>query len=231
MRAQKLREEVPEKERDKHFNTIRSVIPMKQEWRVKEKIVIPAPTASDDDMDLLDDDESLFIKDGSPPPIDMDINMVFMLPVEFRGAEEEVAHMCLGPKEATFKKPEESSQHLKSLYVRGHIDGKSISRMLIDGSTADILMLYFIFNKLGRDDDELVKTNLTLNGVRGNLMEARGIVSMELTVGSKSLATMFFIIEEQGNYSGILGRDWIHTNHYVHSTLHQFLIQWINDEI
>jgi hypothetical protein len=30
--------------------------------------------------------------------------------------------MCLDPKKAVFKKPEESSQHLKSLYIRGHID-------------------------------------------------------------------------------------------------------------
>jgi hypothetical protein len=74
-------------------------------------------TASDDDMDLLDDDESLLIKDGSPTPTGMDINMVFMLPAEFRCAEEEVAQMCLSPKEAMFKKPEESSQHMKSLYV------------------------------------------------------------------------------------------------------------------
>jgi hypothetical protein len=42
----------------------------------------------DDDMDLLDDDESLLIKDGSPLPTDMDINMVFTLPAEFRGVEE-----------------------------------------------------------------------------------------------------------------------------------------------
>jgi hypothetical protein len=40
-------------------------------------------TASDDDMDLLDNDESPLIKDGSPPSIDMDINMVFMLSTEF----------------------------------------------------------------------------------------------------------------------------------------------------
>jgi hypothetical protein len=52
MRAQKLREEGTEKERDEHFNAIRSVIPMKQEWRVKEKTGTPAFTASDDDMDL-----------------------------------------------------------------------------------------------------------------------------------------------------------------------------------
>jgi hypothetical protein len=30
-------------------------------------------------------------------------------------------------------------------------------------------------------------------------MEARGIISMELTVGSKSLADVFFVVEVQGN--------------------------------
>jgi hypothetical protein len=64
---------------------------MKQEWRVKEKVDAPAPTASYDDMDLLDDNEALLIKDGSLSSIDMDINMVFMLPTEFRGVEKEVA--------------------------------------------------------------------------------------------------------------------------------------------
>jgi hypothetical protein len=38
-------------------------------------------------------------------------------------------------------------------------------------------------------------------------MEARDVVSMKLTVGSKSLITLFFIIEVQGNYSVILDRD------------------------
>jgi hypothetical protein len=51
-------------------------------------------------------------------------------------------------------------------------------------------------------------------------MEARGVVSMELTVGSKSLATAFFVVEVQGNYSVILGHDWIHANHCIPSTLH-----------
>jgi hypothetical protein len=51
-----LREEAAEKERDECFNTIWSVIPMKQEWRVKEKANTPA---SNNDMDLLDDDVSV----------------------------------------------------------------------------------------------------------------------------------------------------------------------------
>jgi hypothetical protein len=85
-----LKEDATKKERDEHFNTIRPMFPMKQEWRVKEKAGIHAPTISDDDMDLLDNDESPLIKDGSLPLTGMDINMVFMLPTEFKGIEEEV---------------------------------------------------------------------------------------------------------------------------------------------
>jgi hypothetical protein len=85
MRAHKLKEDATKKEIDEHFNTIRLMFPTKQEWRVKEKADIPAPTTSNDDMDLLDDDESPLIKDGSLPPISMDINMVFALPAEFKG--------------------------------------------------------------------------------------------------------------------------------------------------
>jgi hypothetical protein len=198
---------------------------------VKEKANTPAPMTSDDDMDLLDDNEAPWIKDGSLPLTSMDVNMVFTLPVKFRGAEEEVAQICLGPKEVVFEKLKESSQHLKPLYVRGHIDRKLISRMLVDGGTVVNLMSYSIFKKLGREDDELVKTNLMLNSVGGNLMEAQGVISTELTIGSKSLTTAFFIVEEQGNYSVILGRDWIHSNHCISSTLHHFLIQWVNDKI
>jgi hypothetical protein len=105
------------------------------------------------------------------------------------------------PQGGHFEKPEESSQHMKLLYIRDHLEGKLVSRMLIDGDIAVNLMLHSIFMKLGREDDKLMKTNLTINGVGGggNLMEAQGVISMELTVGSKSLATMFFIIEVQGH--------------------------------
>jgi hypothetical protein len=109
MRVQKMRKEAVEKERDGYFNIIRPVIPMKQEWRVEEKVDTPAPTTSDNDMDLLDDDEAPLIKDGSPPPTGMDSNMVLTLSAEFRGMEEEVAQMCLSPKEVVFEKPKESS--------------------------------------------------------------------------------------------------------------------------
>jgi hypothetical protein len=85
------------------------------------------------------------------------------------------------PKEAMFEKPEESCQHLKLLYIQGNIDGKLISRRLVDGGAVVNLMMYSIFKKVGREDDELVKTNLTLINVGGNPVEAQSVISMELT--------------------------------------------------
>jgi hypothetical protein len=148
----------------------------------------------------------------------MDINMVFTLPTEFRGVEE-FAQICLDPKEVVFKKPKKSSQHLKPLYIQGHIDRRPIYMMLIDDCATVNLMLYSIFKKLRREDDKLVKTILTLNDMGGNPMEIRDIVYMELTVGSKSQAAAFFIIKLQGNYSIIFRRDWIQANRCVPSTV------------
>jgi hypothetical protein len=108
MTVQKMREEAIV-ERNEYFNIIWPGILTNQEWKVREKVNTPTPTTSNDDMDLLDDNEALMIKDGSPPPTDMDINMVSMLPAELWGIEEEVAQMCLSPMEAMFKKPELSS--------------------------------------------------------------------------------------------------------------------------
>jgi hypothetical protein len=52
--------------------------------------------------------------------------------------------------------------------------------MLVDGGATINLMPYYIFMKHGREDDKLMKTNLTHNGVGGNSMEARSVVSLEL---------------------------------------------------
>ena len=77
-----------------------------------------------------------------------------------------------------------------------------------------------------------MKTNMVLNGFEGKeKTEAKGVMCMELTMRSKTLATTFFIAEVQGNYNVILGRDWVHANQCVPSTMHQFLIQWVDDEV
>jgi hypothetical protein len=103
--------------------------------------------------------------------------------------------------------------------------------MLVDCGAIVNVMPYLLYKKLGGTDDELVKTNMTITGVGGTPILARGIANMELTVGSKTLATAFFVVDVQGSYNLILGRDWIHANCCVPSSLHQFLIQWVGDAV
>jgi hypothetical protein len=106
--------------------------------------------------------------------------------------------------------------------VHGHIDGILIAKKLVYGGVTVNLMHYSLYRKLGKRDDELVKTNMTLSGVGTHTsIKPKGVTSVELTIGTKTLAAAFFITDVEGNYNLILGRDWILANQCVPSTLHQ----------
>ena len=91
--------------------------------------------------------------------------------------------------------------------------------MPVDSGAIVNLMLNSLYKKLGGMDEELIKTNMTVSGVGGgDPIGAKGVALMELTVGSKTIATAFFVSEVQGNFSRILGRDWIHDNQCVPAT-------------
>jgi hypothetical protein len=72
---------------------------------------------------------------------------------------------------------------------------------------------------------------MMLRDFGGNASQTRGALNVELTIGSKTLPTTFFIIDRKGSYSLLLGRDWIHDNCSVPSTMHQCLIQWQGDDV
>jgi hypothetical protein len=65
--------------------------------------------------------------------------------------------------------------------MKGHINAKPISHMLVDGGAIVNLMPYSLFKKLGGSDDEWIKTNMIVSGVGGGEpMGAKGVISMEL---------------------------------------------------
>jgi hypothetical protein len=105
--------------------------------------------------------------------------------------------------------------------------------MLVDNGGSVNLMPYSLYKKLGGSDEELIKTKRTIKGIGSRKpILAKGLALMKLTIGSKTLATVFFVAAKvQGSYSLILGRGWIHGNLCVPSSLHRFLIQWVDDEV
>jgi hypothetical protein len=54
---------------------------------------------------------------------------------------------------------------------------------------------------------------------------------MDLTVGSKTVPTSFFIVNSKSTYTVLLEREWIHANCCIPSMMHQCLIQWDGDEV
>ena len=70
-----------------------------------------------------------------------------------------------------------------------------------------------------------------LKDFEGPVSPARGAICVDLIIGSKTLPTTFFVINGKGSYSTLLGRDWIHANYCIPSTMHQCVVQWIGDSV
>ena len=105
------------------------------------------------------------------------INMVFIMPKEFMAPDDEglepeleeaMAQLNLEPLPVTFEKPEDDKrQHLKALFLKGFVDGKPVTKMLVDGGAAVNIMPYVMLRKLGKSQDDLTKTDMMLKDFEG----------------------------------------------------------------
>jgi hypothetical protein len=103
--------------------------------------------------------------------------------------------------------------------------------MLVDTGAVVNIMPDSVLRRLGRSAGDLIKTNVTLSDFNGQTSEAQGILSVDLTVGSKTVPTSFLIVNSKSTYTILLGRDWIHANFCIPSMMHQCLIQWDGNEV
>ena len=112
--------------------------------------------------------------------------MAFLLPSEFKAPVdqevysdfdeseyEEIAAQLTLIQQAIFDKPIKH-RHLKALYVGGFVDGKPMSKMLVDGGASVNLMPYTTFCKLGNGPEDLIETDMMLKNFGGNTFKTRG---------------------------------------------------------
>ena len=145
---------------------------------------------------------------------------------------DQIAKLALDSMTAIFENPaDDERQHLKALFVKGRVDGQPMTKILIDGGAAINIMPYAVYRKLGKGYQDLTKTDMMLKNFEGNVSPVKGAICVELTIGSKTLPTTFFVISGKGAYNLLLGRDWIHVNCCIPSTMHQCLVQWVGDKI
>ena len=70
--------------------------------------------------------------------------------------------------------------------------------MLVDGGVAVNIMPYVMLRKLGKSQDDLTKTDVMLKDFEVVVSLALGALCVDLTIGSKTLPTTFFVINGKG---------------------------------
>jgi hypothetical protein len=205
LRAKEIQEKAQEEERNRWFNQERPMKRSGKTWKEKRIEREEKGEGSGEDCDLQG-------REGLPCT---EINMVFELPKEFHLPEDIGAQLDLGAERAVFEKPELLGQHMRALYIKGHLDGMPINRMLVDGGACINIMPWSLFSKLGHKEEELSKTNTMLIGFSGEASDAKGIISKELMVSSKTVPTAFFVGQIQCLVRPRL--DTCHRMHPIHS--------------
>jgi hypothetical protein len=78
----------------------------------------------------------------------MDANVIYLSSVDYSlVVDEEAAEKSFGPCDTVFQRLKDTENHLKSLYIRGHLDGTPISQMLVDGGAIINLIPYFFSSR------------------------------------------------------------------------------------
>ena len=95
-------------------------------------------------------------------------------------------------QQAIFDKPVKH-QHLKALYVKGFVDGKPMSKILVDRGASINMMPYTTFRKLGKGPEDLIETTMMLKDFGGNVFKTKGAINVELTIGNYRLVVLFMI--------------------------------------
>jgi hypothetical protein len=207
----------------------------KKTWREKCLAREENGTDGNDNQDEHEAGESSVAKNGEantqPDTKTLGINMVFLIPAVFRAPEAKITKLCAGAERAVFERSANPVAHMKPLYIRGHLEGTPLGCMMVDGGASVNILPLALFEMLEHKGDDLKQTNMSLSGFSRESAEAKDIISKELTVGSKMVPTYFFVVDVKGQYNVLLGRDWIHANECVPSTLHQCVMQWVGDKV
>ena len=112
--------------------------------------------------------------------------MAFLLPSEFRALADQEVYLDFDESEyeeivakltviqqAIFDKPVKH-RHLKALYIKHFLDGKPMSKMLVDGGASVNLMPYTTFRKLGKGPEDLIETDMMLKDFGDNASKTTG---------------------------------------------------------
>ena len=106
----------------------------------------------------------------------------------------------------------EMRKHIKPLYVRSHLNGRPVSKELIDNGSMVNVMPLRMLRDLGRSISDLIETEVAMSAFTGEVSKTLRILPITITIGSKTKLFAYFMIDSTANYNILLGRNWINAN-------------------
>jgi hypothetical protein len=150
MRQRELAEKRMEEEQDAWFAQAHPMVKPKKTWKEKCFARENGTDSSDGQGEFeIGEGSGMTKEDEATVQKGLDVNMVFVIPEEFCSSEMEVAELCAGVERVVFKRPPKLREHMKPLYIRGHLDGIPVGRMMVDGSASNNIMPMSLYEKLG----------------------------------------------------------------------------------
>ena len=123
--------------------------------------------------------------------------------------------------------PERSDKELPLTFThQSNGKGSLVNRVLVDGGATVNLVPESMLGKLGKRSKDLIYTNVTMINFNGKNSAIKGVVLLNVKVGSINRSTMFIVVPSKTSYNLSLGRDWIHGISAIPATLHQRMILW-----
>ncbi|GKV01604.1 hypothetical protein SLEP1_g14149 [Rubroshorea leprosula] len=145
--------------------------------------------------------------------------LVLTLPLVFQAKGSETTHVSNGSMLV-------EEEVIEPLYISAHMDGVPVNRVLVDNGAAVNVIPPSMLRNLVKNSKDLVYTDVTISDFTGGVSKSKGVLPVALTVGSKTSMSAFFVVDSSATYNALLGRDWIHSNWCVPSSVHQRLIFW-----
>lgn len=122
------------------------------------------------------------------------------------------------------------ANHLRPLFITANFGGVPIPKVMVDGGAAINLLPHRMLSKMGRTENDLIPTHLTVTNFAGGITKTHGILDVDVIVGTKKLKIAFFVVDTTSTtYNALLGKYWIHQSLCVPSILYQQLAIW-NEE-
>ena len=101
----------------------------------------------------------------------------------------------------------EMTRHIKPLYVRPHLNGRPVSKVLIDNGLVVNVMPLRILRALGRSISDLIQIEVVVSAFTGEVSKTLGILPLDITISRKISLSAFFMIDSTANSNILLGRD------------------------